>query len=136
MIRASRVGLTAVHALRVAAVAVCFLFVGSAFAQPKTATFEKGLDAYFGEQPARAVTLLGDTMARADSRQYREPTLYVLGKSFAQLHLYEKAEDQLRAVLAEFPRGRFAPLAIRELARIFFDLREYGALINVEQTYR
>ena len=113
---------------------VCF--VGSAAAQPQTATFEKGLDAYFGEQPARAVTLLGDTMARADSRQFREPTLYVLGKSFAQLHLYEKAEDQLRAVLAEFPRGRFAPLAIRELARIFFDLREYGALINVEQTYR
>ena len=108
----------------------------AAAAPSQSSNFERGLDAYFAEQPARAATFLGDSMARSDSRTLREPTLYVLGKCFAQLHLYEKGEDQLRAVLAEFPQGRFAPLALRELARIFFDLREYGALINVEQTYR
>src|SRR5688572_2933503 len=53
----ANVSVAATHRLFIAVFAVV-CFVGSAAAQPQTATFEKGLDAYFGEQPARAVTML------------------------------------------------------------------------------
>lgn len=117
------------------ALALVLVRTGAAATDPAE-NVSRGLDAYFGEQPSRAVTLLGDAMARPETRALREPILYVLGKSFAALHLYEKSEDSLRRILFEFPQGRFAPLAIRELARIFFELREYGAVINLEQSYR
>ena len=75
-------------------------------------------------------------MARADSAQLREASLYLLGQSFASIHLYEKAEDSLSALLSQFPNGRFAPIALRELGRIFFNLHEYAAVVNLEQTFR
>ncbi|MGH7818419.1 MAG: tetratricopeptide repeat protein, partial [Candidatus Binatia bacterium] len=75
-------------------------------------------------------------MTRPDATPLREPSLYVLGQCFAQIHLQEKSEDSFNALLLEFPTGRFAPMALREMARIFFGLREYGAVINLDQSYR
>ncbi len=98
--------------------------------------FVKGLDAYFNDQPYRAIVLFRDSMAQPSTGALREATLYALGQSFAAIHLYEKAEDSLGALLLEFPRGRYAPVAIRELARIFFNLHEYSAVVNLEQSYR
>lgn len=100
------------------------------------ATFTKALDAYFGDDPYRAIVLDRETLSRPDAGPLREPALYVLGESFASIHLYEKSEDALNGLLVEFPSGRFAPLALRELARIFFDLREYGAVVNLAQDYQ
>ena len=100
------------------------------------ATFVKALDAYFGEEPYRSIVLLRESMARADTAPLREASLYVLGQSFASIHLYEKAEDSLHGLVREFPNGRFSPVALRELARIFFNLREYGAVVNLDQSYR
>ena len=101
-----------------------------------TATFAKALDAYFNEQPYRTIVLVHESMARPDTAQLREASLYLLGQSFASIHLYEKAEDSLSALLAQFPNGRFAPIALRELGRIFFNLHEYAAVVNLEQTFR
>jgi TolA-binding protein len=105
---------------------------GSAPAEP----FTRALDAYFDEQPYRAIVLLHESMARSDTAPLREASLYVLGQSFASIHLYEKAEDSLSALLSQYPDGRFAPIALRELARIFFNLHEYAAVVNLEQNYR
>lgn len=118
---------------------VLFSLVGSAAAAPTAGpvtTFVKALDAYFGEEPYRAIVLLRESMARPDAAPLREASLYVLGQSFAAIHLNEKAEDSLHGLLLEYPNGRFAPVALRELARIFFNLREYGAVINLEQSFR
>ena len=98
--------------------------------------FTRGLDAYFGEQPYRAIVLVRESMTRPDAGPLREPSLYVLGQCFAQIHLYEKSEDSFNALLLEFPTGRFAPRAMREMARIFFGLREYGAVVNLERAQR
>jgi tetratricopeptide (TPR) repeat protein len=100
------------------------------------ATFAKALDAYFSEQPYRTIVLVHESMARADTAALREASLYLLGQSFASIHLYEKAEDSLSALLSQFPNGRFAPIALRELGRIFFNLHEYAAVVNLEQTFR
>jgi tetratricopeptide (TPR) repeat protein len=75
-------------------------------------------------------------MARPEAGPLREPSLYVLGRCFAQIHLYEKSEDSFNALLVEHPNGRFAPLALREMGRIFFNLREYAAVVNLEQQHR
>jgi len=109
--------------------------VAAAPAAP-AATFAKALDAYFSEQPYRTIVLVHESMARADTAQLREASLYLLGQSFASIHLYEKAEDSLSALLSQFPNGRFAPIALRELGRIFFNLHEYAAVVNLEQTFR
>src|SRR5262249_27625146 len=100
------------------------------------ATFVKALDAYFADQPYRTVVLIHDSMAKPELARMREASLYMLGQSFASMHLYEKAEDSLQALLSEFPNGRIAPTALRELARIFFNLHEYGAVVNLEQSFR
>jgi tetratricopeptide (TPR) repeat protein len=109
--------------------------VAAAPAAP-AATFAKALDAYFSEQPYRTIVLVHESMARADTAPLREASLYLLGQSFASIHLYEKAEDSLSALLSQFPNGRFAPIALRELGRIFFNLHEYAAVVNLEQTFR
>lgn len=124
----------------VVSLALIVLFGSAARATEPTlgpaAAFVKALDAYFGEEPYRAVVLLRESMARPDTAPLREASLYVLGQSFASIHLNEKAEDSLQGLLLEFPKGRFAPVALRELARIFFNLREYGAVIHLEQSHR
>src|ERR1051325_5215963 len=109
--------------------------VAAAPAAP-AATFAKALDAYFSEEPYRTIVLVHESMARADTAALREASLYLLGQSFASIHLYEKAEDSLSALLSQFPNGRFAPIALRELGRIFFNLHEYAAVVNLEQTFR
>ncbi|MGH7858673.1 MAG: tetratricopeptide repeat protein, partial [Candidatus Binatia bacterium] len=113
------------------------VIAGESIAAPSAAEkFTRGLDAYFGDQPYRAIVLVRESMTRPDATPLREPSLYVLGQCFAQIHLQEKSEDSLNALLLEFPTGRFAPMALREMARIFFGLREYGAVINLDQSYR
>jgi tetratricopeptide (TPR) repeat protein len=117
------------------AVVVCGRLAAAA-AQAPTAAFSKALDAYFSEQPYRTIVLVHESMARPDTAALREASLYLLGQSFASIHLYEKAEDSLSALLSQFPNGRFAPIALRELGRIFFNLHEYAAVVNLEQTFR
>ncbi len=104
--------------------------------EPPSASFVKALDAYFREEPYRTIVHLHESMARTDTAPLREASLYLLGQSFASIHLFEKAEDSLSALLNEFPNGRFAPIALRELGRIFFNLHEYAAVVNLEQSAR
>src|SRR5262249_5353166 len=118
------------------ALLLCARLSGAASASGSASTFVKALDAYFADQPYRTVVLLHEAMAKPELSSMREASLYMLGQSFASMHLYEKAEDSLQALLAEFPNGRFAPIALRELARIFFNLHEYSAVVNLEQNHR
>src|SRR5438552_1775462 len=91
---------------------VAFLWVAriatAASAAGPAATFVKALDAYFTDQPYRTVVLVHEALAKPELASMREAGLYMLGQSFASMHLYEKAEDSLQALLAEFPSGRFA----------------------------
>lgn len=115
------------------ALAPCALAAGAGDA---TERFTRGLDAYFSGEPYRAIVLVREAMHRPGGEGLREAGLYVLGMSFARIHLYEKSEDALNSLLARFPQSRFAPVAMRELARIFFQLREFGAVVNLEATRR
>ncbi|MEA2624169.1 MAG: hypothetical protein QOD06_214 [Candidatus Binatota bacterium] len=108
----------------------------AAAAESAGAIYARALDAYFDEEPYRALVLIREAANRPDAKSLRQPALYLTGKCFASIHLYEKAEDALRLLLEEAPRGRFAPAALRELARIFFDLREFAAVVNLETAYR
>lgn len=125
--------------LRVAVIAFLALAIAPwvrAAGEGPTDSFVKALDAYFREEPYRTIVHLHESMARTDTAPLREPSLYLLGQSFSSIHLYEKAEDSLSAILNEYPNGRFAPIALRELARIFFNLHEYAAVVNLEQSTR
>ena len=116
--------------------AVGVVLARAATSSPPAATFVKALDAYFADQPYRTVVLVHEAMAKPDLGRMREAGLYMLGQSFASMHLYEKAEDSFQALLAEFPNGQFGPIALRELGRVFFNLHEYAAVVNLEQNMR